>query len=228
VTLGLFKVFLQGIGFSDLGEPRVFIYSKDKPPPQQYEKPGEELNSFYVDDTLFIHKDLYSDVSIALPEYTHYALFKSLGSPTSYEQTDVESALADYLPATFLNSSVFGSNLHKNIGLPMEFFRDIDNDQSYDAVPTDWFSRGILWAAALWSCRQRSGRGVDDLILSLWRQAMVTPDEDKLIVQRFGAALVASPFGQCFIQEMNRRNLSWNSCEQHVDILDTKAHMGKD
>jgi hypothetical protein len=227
VTLSLFKRFLQGKGFSDLGEPQVFIYSKDKPPPQYRERGEGEPNSFYVNYNIFIHKDLSSDVSVALREYTHYALLEALGSPPSYKQTEVESALADYLPATFLDSSAFGSNLNKDIGLSIGRFRDIDNSQSYDAVPPDWFSRGIVWAAALWSCRQRSGRGVDDLILSLWRQAMVTPDEDQLIVQRFGAALAASPLGRCFIQEMSSRNLPWNNCEQHVDILDTKANTGK-
>ena len=76
--------------------------------------------------------------------------------------------------------------------------------------------------------RQRSGRGVDDLILSVWRQAMVTPDEDELIVQRFGTALAASSFGQCLSQEMSRRNLPWNSCERPADILDAEAHTGND
>jgi hypothetical protein len=238
VAAHIFKGFLEGKGFSDLGEPETFFYSKDKPPPQEYGKSGEEPNSFYVDynipnsfyvdHNIFIHKDISSDVFIALREYTHYALFTAVGSPISYKQTEVESALADYLPATFLNSSAFGSNLPKNIGLDVRLFRNIDKDDSYDAVPRDWFSRGIVWAAALWSCRQRSGRVVDDLILPLWREAMVTPDDEQLIVERFGAALVASSLGQCFIKEMSRRNLPWNNCEQHVDILDTKAHTGND
>ena len=227
VALHIFKGFLEGKGFSDLGEPETFFYSKDQPPPQEYEKRGEERNSFYVGYNIFIHKDLSPDVFIALREYAHYALFTAVGSPISYKQTEVESAVADYLPATFLNSSAFGSNLPKNIGLDVLFFRNIDNDQSYDAVPPDWFSRGIVWAAALWSCRQRSGRGVDDLILPLWRQAMVTPDDEQLIVERFGAA-AASSLGKYFIKEMSRPNLPWNSCEQHVDIPDTKAHTGND
>jgi hypothetical protein len=209
-TVSQFRAFLQARGFSDLDDPlSVFIYSKDLPPPAQYDTPGENRNSFYVDNTLFIHKDLSDDVSVALREYTHYALLKAVGSPPSYKQTEVESALADYLPATFLNLSVFGSNLRKNIGLPSPFFRNIDNAKSYDAVPTDWFSRGIVWAGALWACRQRAGRGVDDLILPVWREAMVEPDQQHLIAQRFGTALTlaAPPFGQCFSEEMSRRNL---------------------
>jgi hypothetical protein len=212
-TVSRFRAFLQGKGFDGLDDQiSVFVYSKDLPPPKQYGIPGDQPNSFYIDNTLFIHKDLSEDDSVALREFTHYALLKAVGSEL-FRQTEVESGLADYLPATFLDSPVFGRNLRKSVGIMSALLtRSIDNAKSYDAVPTDWFSRGVVWAGALWACRQRAGQGVDDLVLSAWRQAMVKPVEDNLVAQRFGTALAvaAPPFGQCFSEEITRRKLPRN------------------
>ena len=57
-------------------------------------------------------------------------------------------------------------------------------------------------------CTDR-GKGVNDLILSLWRQSMIEPDQDRLIALRFGTALAraAPSFGKCFSEEMSLRNL---------------------
>jgi hypothetical protein len=133
--------------------------------------------------------------------------------PELYLQTEVESALADYLSATFLHSPAFGTGLETDIGLQPEFFRNIDQSESYDEAPNDWFHRGVVWAAALWACRQRTNRGVDDLVLSAWRQAMVKPVQADPITQRFATALAAAtpPYGECLGEEIARRKLPRNS-----------------
>jgi hypothetical protein len=209
-----FRVFLQEKGFNGLDDHvSVFVYSKDAPPPKKYGVSGEDRGSFYDNNTLFIHKDLSEDVSYALREYTHHALGTAVG-PEVFPPTDVESALADYLPATFLDSPALGGNLPKSVGLQSAIVRNLNNTKSYDgADPTDPLSRGVVWAGALWACRQREGRGVDDLVLSAWRHAMVKPVQDNLVAQRFGTALAvaAPPFGQCFSEEIARRKLPRNS-----------------
>jgi hypothetical protein len=210
-----FKAFLQEKGFSSLGNNvSVFVYSKERPPPGRYGMSGEIPNSFTDPEKniLFIHLDLTQDDAVALREYAHYALASAIAPELSL-QTEVESALADYLPATFLNSPAFGSGLKTDIGLQPEFFRNIDKSESYYTVSKDWFHRGVVWAEALWACRQRTSRGVDDLVLSAWQHAMVKPEQAPLIAQRFGTALAAAapPYGQCLGEEIARRQLPRNS-----------------
>ena len=209
-----FKAFLREKGFSGLNNNvSVFVYSKERPPPGRYGMSGEIRNSFTDPEKniLFIHLDLTEDNAVALREYAHYALASAI-APELFLQTEVESALADYLPATFLNSSAFGAGLKTDIGLSSEFFRNIDESESYDAVSKDWFHRGVVWAEALWACRQRTNRGVDDLVLSAWQRVMVKPEQAQLIAQRFGTALAAAapPYGQCLSEEIARRKLPRN------------------
>jgi hypothetical protein len=94
-TVGQFRKFLQSKGFNNLDDDiSVFVYSKDHRIPIA-NVPSDEPNSFYYENTLYIHKALSDDRSIALREFTHYALLKAVGKAV-FRQTAVESALADY------------------------------------------------------------------------------------------------------------------------------------
>jgi hypothetical protein len=204
---------LQSKGFNNLDDGvSVFIYSKDAPPPAALKISSEDPNSFYSGNTLYIHKALSEDLSIALREFTHYALLKAVGEEL-FRQTAVESALADYLPATFLKSPVIGSGFAKT-GPSRLGFRILDNKRSYDAEatkgPGGWFPRGIVWAGALWACRNpEQPEAVDNLILPAWRKASVLPLDDDLAEARFGAALAAAalPQGACFKEQIAGRRL---------------------
>ncbi len=212
-TVAQFSKFLQSKGFDNLNDRvSVFIYSKDNPIPQSVNigLSSKDPNSFYYGNTLYIHKSLSDDLSIALREFTHYALTKAVGDG-KFRQTAVELALADYLPATFLKSPVIGSGFAK-LGVPG--LRTLDNKQSYDAEatkgPDGWFARGIVWAGALWACRNpEQPEGVDNLILPAWRKASVLPLDEDLVEARFGAALAAAPTpeGDCFRKEIASRGL---------------------
>jgi len=156
---------------------------------------------------------LLDDLSIALREFTHYALTKVVGEE-AFRQTAVESALSDYLPATFLKSPVIGSAFVKLYGSSNLGFRTLDNKLSYDKEatkdPRGWFPRGLIWAGALWTCRNpEHPEGVDDLVLPAWRKASVLPLEDDLVEARFGAALAAAPppQGTCFTAQIAERRL---------------------
>jgi hypothetical protein len=211
-TVARFRTFLQSKGFNNLDDGvSVFIYSKDAPPPAARKISSEDPNSFYSENTLYIHKALSEDLSIALREFTHYALLKAVGEEL-FRQTAVESALADYLPATFLKSPVIGSGFAKtasHLG-----FRTLDNNWSYDAEatkgPGGWFPRGIVWAGTLWTCRNpEQPEAVDNLILPAWHKASVLPLDDDFAEARFGAALAAAPLpqGACFKEQIARRRL---------------------
>jgi hypothetical protein len=212
-TIDRYRTFLQGKGFTNLeGDILVFIYSKDAPLPSELLAimPSDEPDSFYDNNTLYIHKSLSEDLSIALREFTHFALTRAVGE--GFKQTAAESALADYLPATFLNSPLIGlafRNLGSNSG-----FRTLDNKKSYDAEATKgvggWYERGIVWAGALWACRDpKQPENVDNLVLPAWRKVSVPPLDEDLVEARFGAALEAtpSPTGDCLRVQLNTRHL---------------------
>jgi hypothetical protein len=211
-TVGEFRTFLQIKGFNRIDDNiSVFIFSKDHPLPIT-SMPSDQPNSFYYENTLYIHKTLADDSSIALREFAHYALLKAVGSEL-FKQTGIESALADYLPATFLKSPVIGSAFAKENGASRGP-RTLDNKQSYNAAATKgeggWFDRGIVWAGAIWACRNpQQPDGVDNLILALWRKASVLPLEEDLVEVRFGAALAAAaaPQGVCFAAQIAARGL---------------------
>lgn len=148
--IGQFRKFLVSKGFNNLDDNiSVFIFSKDHPAPIPNVS-REEPNSFYFQNTLYIHKVLSDDPSIALREFTHYALLKAVGEDL-FRQTAVESALADYLPASFLKSPVVGLAFAKVKG-SIQGFRTLDNKQIYNAEATKaydgWFQRGIVWGRA--------------------------------------------------------------------------------
>ncbi|HEX8077562.1 MAG TPA: hypothetical protein VF511_07090 [Chthoniobacterales bacterium] len=213
-TLKNFRTFLLSKGFAELDDNiAVFIYSRETGLPTGSPFPSDTRNSFYLNKTLYIHKDFSQDVSIALREYSHHALLKTL-DPDLFQQTEVESALADYFPAAFLNTPVIGKELGRFLNLPTSFLRTIDNTLTYDAASNDnpdaWFYRGIVWAGALWACRQKAGReSVDNVILNAWRQANIPPITSTRVAERFGAALAKAPgpVGECFVQEIASRRL---------------------
>jgi hypothetical protein len=213
-TVGRFRTFLQSKGFKDLDDNiSVFVYSQDAPIPDAPHIPSNEPNGFYFENTLYIHKALSEDLSVVLREFSHHALEKAVGKPI-FAQTAVESALADYLPATFLKSPVIGSAFAKLDGPSALRFRTLENKQSYDAKATQGrdgrFPRGIVWAGALWACRNPEWpEGVDNLIFPMWRKANVPPIQNDLVEARFGAALAAAPppQGACFSEQIASRRL---------------------
>ena len=148
------------------------------------------------------------DLTVALREFTHHALYSMLGSIRPQDQ--IESALADYLPASFLNSPVIGAGLGKIFGLPTDYIRRLDADVQYDRAATNPVTKGLAWGAALWTCRQTVGQGpVDGNILRAWTDSENPSAADDVIAGRFGKALsaAASSVGSCFAQEIAHRHL---------------------
>jgi hypothetical protein len=215
-VIGRFRVFLQTKGFKNLDDRvSVFVYSENTQLPAAAPFKNTVQNAFYMEKTLFIHKDLSEDTSTALREYTHHALLTEVG-PENFVQTEVESALADYLPATFLDSPVMGANLGSSFKSSGYHVRSVENANTYASVSQDprlnWFERGLVWAGAIWACRQRASQNrarVDDLMVTAWRKANVAPVRREVVAERFGAALTEapSPVGECFAEEIARRGL---------------------
>ena len=205
-TLSRFVMWLQGIGFNKLDDRiEVCFFSKEAPIPVELGVSSDQPNSFFWNNTLYIHKDMSEDTSIALREYSHYALLKSQNN-ADYPQTEIESAVADYLSASFLRSPIIGANLGPLFGSKTTYVRTLDNTFTYQAPPSDdWHGRGQVWAGALWVCWQRGRMQLDQLILTAWQAASTMPIDHK----RFGAALAAAPtpVGPCLSDQIRRRGL---------------------
>ena len=208
-TVKGFAAYLWSIGFRNASVPvTVYLFSAQMPLPADLQQPSDAVNAFYHDKTLYLHSSLSGDSSVLLREYTHFVLAESVGS-AAIGDSDIESGVADYLPASFLESPLIGEGLGRLMGLQTTYIRRLDQVTSYTAVEDEPHARGEVWSAALWACRQIGGQpAVDRAVVSAWTSVMtwpLRPDADA----RFGAALAgaAAPVGGCLSTEMDRRHL---------------------
>jgi hypothetical protein len=205
-----FTTYLENLGFPGLdNNDSVFVYSKDNPPPKPPPE-ADDVNALYREKTIYVHKEMADSVSAVLHKYTYHALFMALnysGEPFN----EITYALADYLPASFLDSPIIGAGLGPLVGLNTNYLRTLDSTASYKRASSS-LQRGAIWAAALWACRVRGDRqAVDGLILPAWQQAMgmgMRRDDDR-VAEEFGKALIAgtSSVGSCFSTELHNRKL---------------------
>jgi hypothetical protein len=209
-TVGRFGAYLTAIGFHRVDDQvTVDFYSKQFPLPGDLRDQSSNVNAFYQDGKIYIHWDLASDKSVVLREYTHHVLSQNAGAGATIGNSDVESGLADYLPATFLDSPLIGQGLGPLFKLPTTYIRSVDNDTTYTGASVEAHARGEAWAGALWACRQSLGKNaIDPLPAVAWRSTFATVDT-RTAPARFGAALAAgsTSASRCLAQEMRRRSL---------------------
>jgi len=208
-TLTRFAAYLESIGFRDLDRRvTVHLYSKDSPLPDALRDQSDTVNAFYYDHAMYVHWSMSSDMSVFLREYTHHVLMQAAGANPRAGATAVESALADYLPASFLGSPLIGEGLGRLFNLPTSYIRRLDNTLQYDEVQDESHARGEVWAGALWSCRQMHGQSaVDRVPVQGWFAMVASQNAD--LDARFGAALAAAPApaGACLADETRQRRL---------------------
>ena len=208
-TVKGFAVHLWSVGFRSASDPvTVYLYSAQLPLPADLQQPSDVVNAFYHDRTLYLHSSLSGDSSVLLREYTHFVLAESVGS-AAIGDSDIESGVADYLPASFLESPLIGEGLGPLFKLQTTYIRRLDQVTSYTAVEDEPHARGEVWSQALWACRQIVGQhAVDQAVVSAWTSVMTWPLRPDAGA-RFGAALAgaAAPVGGCLSTEMDRRRL---------------------
>lgn len=209
-ALSHYILWLQGVGFDKLDDHVcVFIYSKEFPVGDNTSISSTDPNSFYMNNTLYIHKDMSNDISVALREYSHHALTKAI-EPDIRQQTEVESALADYLVASSLDSPIIGANLGGLFGLKTPYIRTLDNAMTYKTAPgDDWYGRGQVLAGALWACRKEGQKQLDKLIRPAWVAANQSGGSSQDVAKRFDAELATAPapIGPCITEQIAKRGL---------------------
>jgi hypothetical protein len=211
-----FTAYLQNLGFTGLDQTvSVFVYSKEHPPPVEIHLSGDVINAFFIGNVIYVHERMAGNASVGnisaiLWNYASHALSMTSDSSSKAVTHEIDSALTDYLTASFLDSPIIGASLGPVIGLKTSFIRTLDNSALYERSPNP-VVRGAVWAAALWACRVRVGQqAVDGLILPAWRQAMgAGHDNVDRIAEEFGKALTSAtpPLGSCFSTEANSRKL---------------------
>jgi len=208
-TLTRFAVYLKGVGFRDFDQQvTVHLYSKESPLPGDLSDQSESVNAFYYDHGIYVHWSMSNDISVFLREYAHHALIESSRHNPGAGATAVESALGDYLPASFLGSPLIGEGLGKLFKLPTSYIRRLDNTLKWDDVDDEVHARGEVLAGALWSCRQQLGQAaVDGTSVQAWFKVVAGAPRD--YESRFDAALAGapSPAGPCLAGELQLRHL---------------------
>jgi TIR domain-containing protein len=208
-TLTRFAVYLKGVGFRDFDQQvTVHLYSKESPLPGDLSDQSESVNAFYYDHAIYVHWSMSNDMSVFLREYAHHALMESSRENPGAGATAVESALGDYLPASFLGSPLIGEGLGKLFNLPTSYIRRLDNTLRWDEVVDEVHARGEVLAGALWSCRQQLGQAaVDGTTVQAWFKVVAGAPRD--YESRFAAALAGapSPAGPCLAGELQQRHL---------------------
>ncbi|MGA8656384.1 MAG: hypothetical protein WB586_09560 [Chthoniobacterales bacterium] len=199
-VLSHFIIWLQAIGFHHLDQNvSVCIYTKDSPIPivkETLTAAGKPPTSFYSGDTLYIDKTFSTDMSVPVHVYSHHALLNAVTEDLT-GIAEIERALADYLSASFLQSPVVGA-----LG-----GQTLDNSSIYSSS-MDVQKRGLVWGGALWTCREKAQKQMDQLVLPAWEAAANSHDprkELKLFSDKIKAA--SAPVGTCFSDEIKRRRL---------------------
>ncbi len=168
----------------------MHLYSKEVPLPGDLRAQSESVNAFYYEHGIYVHWSMSGDMTVFLREYTHQALLQAMGRNTIAGRTAIESALADYLPASFLGSPLIGEGLRPIFDLPTSYLRRLDNRLVYPDVANEPHARGEVWAGALWACRQSLGQvAVDRVPVQAWAALAHTATEADFET-RFSAALV--------------------------------------
>jgi hypothetical protein len=135
-------------------------------------------------------------------EYSHHALFHAVKTVdvAGIAQSEIEAALADYLSASFLGSPVVAA-----LG-----GRTLDNASTYLGSMDVW-DRGLVWGGALWTCREKAQKQMDQLVLPAWEAAANSQNPRKEFAKRFADKIktAPAPVGTCFSDEIRRRRLPY-------------------
>ena len=161
--------YLKSLGLS-LGdkEVRLIIYDKG-------ELGGDHVNAYYLIDKaeLHVHRSISHDFSVFFREYSHHALlYDRKGGEGIGECAAVESGVADYLTASFLNDPRIGHLSAAAFGRS-DFIRNLDNKVVLKDLGSNWQQNihggGMVFGAALWQMRGKWTSGLlDKIIVNSW------------------------------------------------------------
>jgi hypothetical protein len=206
-TLTRFVVYMKQVGFTGSDDNvTVYLYSKESPLPGDLRDQSDTINAFYYDHAVYVHWSMSADMSVFLREYSHHVLLEA-ASNGPIGASAVESALADFFPASFLGSPLIGEGLGPLFQLKTSYIRRLDNSLAYPDVQNEAHARGEVWAGALWACRQELGQTVvDSAPAKAW---LNTAHATGNIEGAYGKALLTSAGAAqpCLSREIEKRKI---------------------
>ena len=145
-------------------------------------KKEHELNAFYnsATSTALIGRYFWNDRTAALREYTHHVLFLyHKGKVQMGQFGSIESGLADYFPASFLDSPLIGATAARELRevgrwtSPNDYIRNLQNDRKFGEMQVQIpivQDAGEVWGGLWWELRDILGqKQTNPLLLTVWR-----------------------------------------------------------
>ena len=113
-----------------------------------------------------------SDHFVAYREYMHHVLmtFPKAPSMEDVPAISIESGLAYYFPASFMETPLLGANAARAMNLSQPYIRTLKSAKGFADLNEDkWFNNGQIWGSLFWDIREALGQGAtDSLLLSAW------------------------------------------------------------
>jgi hypothetical protein len=166
--LGNYKKFLTSIGVNmraDLPDLRVAENNVEANGAISYYDP--ESNQIVID------RRVLDDSGVLLREFTHHVIS---GTPEALKHYDIESLLAFYLPASFLDEAKIGVAAAKALGSSADYFIDFEASSKYDdyaklAPETKPYQGAQILGAIFWDVRRAIGHeAADPIMYRAWQE----------------------------------------------------------
>jgi hypothetical protein len=212
-----YLTYLEGVGFKRFEEnpPSLCIFS-DKNPATMLPVPMRTTKQVFYkpdDNTIYAHRELFSEPENVFPTYALYALTETANSAwedTIGKNAELANGLAYYFSVSFLDAPEI-----RPVGSIMNLdklrLRSLDNDAKYSEV--DAPDHALVWGGALWQCRAQLGRDiVDKVALQAWTDT-VKQSSGLDSLKAFGSLLgkwensLHEGGPSCFVQQMTQRGL---------------------
>jgi hypothetical protein len=174
-VLARYIKYLETIGFTQLDQGiKVVAYSKDEPPGHPNMEKEYGVNTIYDNGTIFIHRDLLADSTIAVRAYTDHALLKAIGKglDDALVSNEIEFAFADYFTVSFFDDPIIGKKSTKSFQV-----RNLEDNKRRDDR-SSIVNNGEALGEALWRCRDVLGKtAMDKIVFQSWLQASPMKNE---------------------------------------------------
>ena len=162
--------YLDTIGFpSDLPEVKIKIDKLDSP------------NAFYFENSIVIDSRISGDAFAALREYSNHVMMSKSVEPWEGDFAAIQSGLADYFPASFLNTPNVGELVAKVLKTGKPYIRCLDNKRRFRRDPQAApHHMGEIWGGAFWEMRVQLNRDViDPILVKAWLNLLERRHDEK-------------------------------------------------
>jgi len=184
-TLDSFQAYLERLGYRTR-EGRIHV-----------EVSVEIANAYYVpgENKIVISRQFLDDRHVILREYTHHVLCSTVGcDQRNRSRESFESALADYLPCSFLDDPKLGQRMAQALRLPAGYVRNLENTMRLDSTALSKYQvphqMGEALGGAFWEIRSLIGKDPADRIFFETWISLKESDPQGLDVPELGRRLL--------------------------------------